>query len=532
MANISDYMKKLGAGRTAVLLGAGAMVVAALAVFFLMTQGPPYQVLYSHLSPEDSGAVIEKLKEQRVDYSVSGSAISVPADKVYEVRMQLAGEGIPQGGGVGFEIFDNSSFGITDFVQKVNYKRALQGELARTISQIKEIETARVHLAIPDKGVFLDDQKKSRAAIIIKLRNGATLKQEQVTAIVHLVSNSFDDLKTEDITVVDTTGRMWTRSGEQGGALTLSTAQLDYNRAVEKDLETRVQSMLEKALGTGKVVARVSAELENRQVERTEETYNPDGQVVRSEQRNKEKAVGGALAAAGVPGVLSNVPESGAKASGGSQSASQSNAQNEVINYEISKVVSHVVEPTGAVKRLTVAVLVDGSYDMVAGADGKEVKTYSARTDEELAKYTSMVKSAVGFNESRGDVITVVSTPFESDSLDIAQIEPEKAPLVPLYLVPVLVKYASAALVAIFAILFILRPIIKRLTQERTALEAIQNTLPGGLQATLAAGGSGGSYDDGAPVEEDDSLERLKHVVKNNPQQVALVLKGWIKESR
>ena len=229
--------------------------------------------------------------------------------------------------------------------------------------------------------------------------------------------------------------------------------------------------------------------------------------------------------------MLSNLPEGGAKSSN-SGSAAQSNAQNEVINYEISKVTSHVVEPTGAVKRLTVAVLVDGSYATVAGEDGKEIKTYSARTDEEISKYTSMVKSAVGFTESRGDVITVVSTPFETDSLDIAELEPEKAPLVPPYMIPVLVKYASAALVAIFAIIFILRPIIKRLTQERDALEAIQNTLPGGLQATLAAGNAKSAALDEGSIEARDSLDRLKTVVKNNPQQVAMVLKGWIKESR
>src|SRR4030065_42570 len=158
--------------------------------------------------------------------------------------------------------------------QVLYYKRAVQGELARTISQIKEIETARVHLAIPERGFFLDEQKKTRASIIIKLRGGATLRQEQVTAIVHLVSNSFRNLKTEDVTVVDTAGRMWTRGNEDNGSIRLSTAQLDYNRALEKDLETRVQSMLEKALGAGKVVARGSGEIDNRKVERTQGTHN------------------------------------------------------------------------------------------------------------------------------------------------------------------------------------------------------------------------------------------------------------------
>ncbi|MFQ5736016.1 MAG: flagellar basal-body MS-ring/collar protein FliF [Thermodesulfobacteriota bacterium] len=529
MANISEYFKKLGAGKTAVLLGVAAMAVAGIIVFLLMTQGPAYQVLYAQLSPEDSGAVIDKLKDRRIPYSVSGSSISVPADKVYEVRMELAGEGIPQGGGVGFEIFDNSSFGITDFVQKVNYKRALQGELARTISQIKAVDTARVHLAIPDKSVFLDEQKGSRASIILKLKSGKTLTQGQVSAIVHLVANSFENLKTEDVTIVDTSGRMWTTGDGEDDAMRLSTAQLGYKRTLEKDLETRVQSMLEKALGGGKVVARVSADVENRHVERTEETFNPDGQVVRSEQRTKDNSVGGLTVAAGVPGVLSNLP-GGAKAAG-KQAPPRSNSQNEVINYEISKVVSHVVEPVGGIKRLTVAVLIDGSYEMIKGDDGKEIRKYSARSEEEIAKYTQMVKSAVGFDQTRGDAITVVSTPFETDSLDFANMEPEAAPLIPPQFIPVIIKYASAALVALFAIVFLLRPIIKRLTQEKEALEAIQNTLPGGLQASLGHGGER-AFEAGEGRVEDDSIEKLKEVVKNNPQQVAMVLKSWIKEKR
>lgn len=529
MANILEYFKKLGAGKTAVLLGVAAMAVAGMAVMFLLSRSPSYQVLYAQLSPEDSGSVIEKLKEKRIPYSVSGSSISVPADKVYEVRMELAGEGIPQGGGVGFEIFDNTGFGVTDFVQKVNYKRALQGELARTIAQIKEIETARVHLAIPEKGVFLDEQKKARASIVVKLKPGASLSQGQVTAIVNLVSNSFENLKTDDITVVDTSGRMWTRGAEDDAAMRLTSSQLDYKKTIEKDFETRVQSMLEKALGAGNVVARVSADVETRKVERTEETYDPDGQVVRSEQRNKEKSIGGATAVAGVPGVLSNLPAGTGTSVAASQTPPQSENQNEVINYEISKVVSHVVEPVGEIKRLTVAVLVDGNYKMVAGSDGKEVKEYTARSEEDIATYTTMVKNAVGFNEDRGDVISVVSTPFEADSLDSVNLEPEAAPLIPPYLIPVGIKYGSAALVAVFAILFILRPIIKRLTQERAALEAIQHNLPGGFHEGLEHGAGRALYQG---VSEDESLARLKEVVKTNPQQVAMTLKGWLKEKK
>ncbi|HAO93678.1 MAG: flagellar M-ring protein FliF [Deltaproteobacteria bacterium GWC2_56_8] len=521
---INDLVKSLGK-TTALLIGVGALVVSAMIIFLLFNKGPEYNVLYSHLSPEDSGAVIEKLKEMKVAYAVNGTTISVPTDKVHETRMELAGEGLPQGGGVGFEIFDKTSFGVTDFVQKVNYKRALQGELARTISQIKEVEAARVHLALPEKGVFLDEQKKARASIILKLKPGKTLSQGQVSAIVHLAANSFDNLRPEDVAVVDTTGKMWTKGSEEESAMHLSASELEYKRSLERDLETRVQTMIEKAVGPNKVVARVSAEVDNKRIERTEETYNPDGQVVRSEHRNKENSVGG-VAALGVPGVLSNLPEAAQGQARAEGSPAQSNRSDEVINYEISKVTSHVIEPVGTVKRLTVAVLVDGNYEVAKDAAGKETRKYNARTDDEIAKFTDMIKGAVGFSQDRGDSISVVSTPFESE---FTEVEPEKPSVAQVYIMPMMpliIKYASVAVIAVFLILFIIRPLVKRATVEKAALEAIQRSLPQGLAKGLGPGGEH-ALESGEDME---SMGRLKDIVRNNPQQVAMVLKGWIKE--
>ncbi|MBI5469251.1 MAG: flagellar M-ring protein FliF, partial [Deltaproteobacteria bacterium] len=275
MEKISGFLKN---NSKAAAIAVAAVVITAVVSLFLMNQGPEYRVLFSQLSPEDSGAVIEKLKEKRVEYKVDGTAISVPAGKVYETRMELAGEGLPQGGGVGFEIFDKTSFGVTDFVQKINYRRALQGELARTISQIKEVDSARVHLAMPEKGVFLDEKKSARASIILRLKPGKTLSQGQVSSIVHLVANSFENLRPEDVTVVDTAGRMWTKGAEEDDVLKLTASQLEYKRSIEKDMESRIQSLLEKAVGMNKVVARVSVDVDTKQVERTEETFDPNSQ--------------------------------------------------------------------------------------------------------------------------------------------------------------------------------------------------------------------------------------------------------------
>lgn len=497
-------------------------MISLLVVTLLMSKGPEYQVLYAQLSPEDSGAVIEKLKEKRVPYKVDGTTIAVPFDKVHETRMELAGEGLPQGGGIGFEIFDKTSFGVTEFVQKVNYKRALQGELSRTISQIKEIESARVHLALPEKGVFLDEQKKSRASVIVKLKPGKTLNQGQVSSIVHLVANSADSLRPEDITVVDTAGKMWTRESGESDALHLSASQLEYKRSLEKDYENRLQSMLERAVGMDKVVARVSVEVDSRHTERTEEKFDPDGQVIRSEHRNKEKSIGG-TAALGVPGVLSNLPDTKNAGAAVNAAPPQSQKQDEVINYEISKVTSHVVEPIGAIKRLTVSVLVDGTYSATKGADGKEVNKYNARTEEELSKFTDMVKGAVGYSDARGDVITVVSAPFEAAFAE-AGIEAEKPSMISPQMLPVILKYATIALIAVFVILFIIRPVTRRMNQESNALEEIQKGMP----HALAAGSSELALTAGQ--KEEERIEKLKKVVRDNPQQVAMALKSWIKE--
>ncbi|MBI5587540.1 MAG: flagellar M-ring protein FliF [Deltaproteobacteria bacterium] len=522
MEKIFELLKQ---NRKTAALGVVAAVITAVVALFLFNQGPEYKVLFSQLSPEDSGAVIEKLKEKRIEYKVDGTTISVPAEKVYETRMELAGEGLPQGGGVGFEIFDKTSFGVTDFVQKINYRRALQGELARTISQIKEIESARVHLALPEKGVFLDEQKKARASIIVKLKPGKTLSAGQVSAVAHLVANSFENLRPEDVTVVDTAGRMWTKGSEEDNVLKLTASQLEYKRSVEKDMESRIQSMLEKTVGMNKAVARVSVDVDTKQVERTEETFDPNSQVVRSEQRNKEKTIGGAVAA-GVPGVMSNLPDSAKGPQTPNVTPSQSQRQDEVINYEISKVVSRVVEPVGGIKKMSVAVLVDGNYETVKGADGKETKKYSARTDAELAKYTDMVKGAVGYTKDRGDVITVVSTPFESDVPDNAP-ETEKQPIVPPYLVPVLIKYGAMVLVAVLAIFLVARPVIKKLMQEREGVTMTAQSREG----ALGQGANEYALQAGARPAEEETIHKLKKVVKDNPQQVAMVLKGWIKEN-
>ncbi len=527
---MANSAKGLGSIKSLLLLGILSVFVSGLVVFLLWGYGPAYQVLYSGLSGNDSGAIIDRLRELGVPYKVEGSAISVPSENVYETRMELAGQGLPQGDGIGYEIFDTSSFGVTQFVQKINYKRALQGELSRTITQLNEVDSARVHMSIPDTGSFFGEDRRARASVVVKLRPGKSLTGGQVESIVHLLANSTENLNTTDITVVDTQGRMWTRSSKDGdNAYGLGATQVEYRVGLEKDMERRIESMLEKTIGMDRVVARVSVDVETRHVEKTEEFFDPEGVVPRSEQSSKESTTGSVAGGSGVPGVLSNIP-GGTQGTGIGQSATpaQSKTDSETINYEISKTVSHTIEPINTTKRVSVSVLVDGTYDVSTDADGVETRTYVARTDEEIAMYVSMVEGAVGFSEDRGDEITVVSTPFTSELFAGAPPEEEAPPLIPMSLVPVLIKYVSVFLVALITILFILRPLVKRLLAEASGIGGGAVAAAGGGVPALEAGAE--EFVEAVQSDESKTLNMLKDSVKQNPEQAAMVLKGMVKE--
>jgi len=522
MAKVSKQVKSMGSMRL-VALSLLALVTAG-AIVFLVTwsQRAEYGVLFAGLDPEDAGAIIAKLGDRNIPYKMNGGIISVPEDKVYETRMELASEGLPGGAGVGYELFDKNNFGLTDFVQKINFRRAMQGELARSITEIKGVHSARVHLVIPEKGAFLEEDKKARASIVLKLRPGASLGRAEVAAIVHLVAGSLENLAPSDVTIVDTEGKLWTTDSEENSPTGIMASDMEYKKKVEAWLASRVQTMLEKALGRGKAVARLSVDLERRRVQRTEETYDPDSQVVRSEERSKESAADGA-GAGGVPGALSNVP--GGRGRKGAGKGTLSKRENEVINYEINKVVKSVVEPFGQIKRLSVAVLVDGTYaPSKGGADGEKEKKYMPRSEEEMAKITSMVKASVGFDEARGDSISVVNIPFKEDlPIPDTSTGEETVPIMT-RLMPLGVKYGTVGLSVIFLVIFVLRPIIKRLNVEKAALESIEKTLP----AALEKGEQRPALEAGE--KRVDETENLKRLVRENPRQAAMVLKGWMQE--
>jgi flagellar M-ring protein FliF len=497
---------------------------------------PENQVLFSNLSTEDAGEMVNKLKEKKILFQLSsnGTSILVARDQVYDTRLALAAEGLPKGGGVGFEVFDRSNLGATDFVQKLNYQRALQGELSRTIRQIKEVEQARVHIVTPKESLFLEDQKKPSASVLIKTRSGMKLDAGQVEGIVHLVASAIEGLDSGNITVVDTSGKILFKRNESTLLGQMSTHQLEYQRNIEENLKKKAQGMLEEVLGFNKAIARVSADIDFQQVDITEERYDPNS-VVRSEQKNSEKSsmISNARAASG--GKPENLPALKAPEEKGKAApepkartaesiplqSNQSERQNEVRNYEISRVNKRIKSPVGSVKKISAAVIVDGTYKEVADAKGKKGREYQARSPEEMKSIEAMVKKAIGYDEARGDQVEVINMPF---TWSVAE-EESKAVAGEWWKEYILISYKPlvSLILAVLFILFVVRPLVRRrasLPQEGTAYlpkPSLQPALPS---------------DTSQQPKSLDLKTQTVQLIQENPSKAVGIIKEWINEGK
>jgi flagellar M-ring protein FliF len=489
-------------------LVAAALICAAIfAVIILQARVADYSLLFAHMDNADAAEVVEWLKERKIPYRIesNGTAIYIPADKVYESRIELAGAGLPRGGGVGFEIFDKQSFGMTDFAQKINYLRAQQGELSRTISSLAPVEAARVHLALPEKRLFREQQKAGSASVILKLSSGRDLKESQVQGIIHLVAGSVEGIEAENVTVVDSTGRILSKNSSDEVAGPMTPGMLDYQQTLERRLESRAQSLLDRALGAGNSVVRVTAALNFLQHEQTEESFDPDKTAIRSEQSTQEKS--GGLTAGGVPGVQSNLGD--AAPSNGSTS---SNRTDETINYEVSKVINHKVFPVGTLKQLSVAVLVADRPG--AGGEGQE-----PRNEKELQAIRNMVASALGIDLTRGDKLEVSSMPFENAMFEMAETEIAAAPSYYEY-IP-FVKYGLLIVGAVLLYVLLARPVLKTLqgsSQIAMPMKTVEE-----LEAEL-------SRPDTLPRVQADPALRLRELAMQEQGAFAQIIKSWLRE--
>ena len=468
LSQLQNLFKSISLTKRMVLLTIAVGSVAGFVFLMNWAATPEFHPLYSHLDASDAGVIISRLKDEKIPYrlSANGSTILIPQELIYETRMNLASEGLPQGGSTGFELFDNTKLGMTEFAQNVNYQRALQGELVRSINGFEEVDSCRVHIVMPEKSLFIKEEESASASVVLKLKHGKWLSQQQVQGIVHLVSSSVSRLTPENVTVVDNSGRLLTGRSDSAGLSTLSSDQLDHQVKVERKLETRVLSMLEKALGANRAIVRVSCALNFKQHEMTEERFFPENQVVRSEQTYNETAKESDPVPKGIPGIQSNLPETSAALNQTTEQEDTTFAkQDRTVNYEIGKLTSRTLEPVGGVERISVAVMVDGTYQSTVTEDGETETSYVPRSSEELTQIENLVKRAVNFDAQRGDQVEVVNIPFETSPM--AQTETDStilrwldhlAPYKPYF------KYAFLSLFLCLTFLFVVKPLIKWLT--------------------------------------------------------------------
>lgn len=528
-----------------IFLVLGVAVVAGLVTF---AKQPEFRVLYSDLAAEDVSAIVDELKSKKILYRIGdgGDSIAVPAQDYYEIKMSLATAGLPRGSSLGFEIFDRKSTGMTEFQQQIAFMRAMQGELERSISQISAVEKCRVHLALPKETLFKEDRRDATASVVLELKNNAKLAEDEIEGITFLVAGSVDGLEPEFVTIMDSRGRILSKRKSDDMAGPVNSAMIDYQRKLETTLEQRIVELLGRVVGGDKVAAKVSAFLDFRQITKVEEKYDPDTQVARSEQMVEEKSQGKEQSSSGAPGVDANLPE-GAGAAGGQSNTNQNDRKQETINYEISKITSQISEPVGEIKRLSVAVMVDGTYG--ASEDGEAVegaeKTYQPRTEAEMEKLTGLVKTAIGFTETRGDQLVVENIQFSP----IFESAPPPAAGMDRDLIGMIVNYV------LYGVLFLLVAymgvrMLRFLTTEPTyeRMGEMTGLLPVGVdefEARLAAGptgprmlGAAESDVSEAPVNEEEQRRRkmeesrrnMLENVSKDPKAVALMVRRWLKE--
>lgn len=518
-------------GQRTALVGVMAASLTVLLVVGVWGQRPDFTTLYANLNPVDAGQVVEQLKAARTPYRVedSGTRILVPAGVVHETRLALATAGLPQGGGVGFELFDRSSFGATDFVQKLNYQRALQGELARTIGQIREVQQARVHIVLPQPSVFTDRERAATASVVVGLRPGARLSAEQVRGIVHLVSGSVEGLQADHVTVIDSAGRMLSQRADRSlGAGTAS--QLEYQTGIETELMRRVQGMLDEVLGAGKASVRVSAQVEFSHGERTEERVDPNT-VVRSEQRTTENAKNSSTRPAGIVGTTANIGTPPAPVAG-TTSNSETVKEQESIQYEVGRVVERRTLVAGDVKRLSVAVLVDPPYKVTPGPNGTEQKIAVPRDKAELEKIRATVMRAVGFNAARGDEVEVAELAFDTSTVERERVVAERAEREAFWWSTA--RQGGIALGVLFLVLFGLRPLLAALRRGPSAggrVDLREPALPEGAIGAQLAAKAAAALNPAQILkgrEREELQSKIASMARANPDQVAQIIRSWM----
>jgi len=557
---ITEGLARLSSSQKIALMVGLAAIAAIIIGGLLYGSQPSYKVLFSNLSEKDGGAIITSLEQMNVPhkFSESGGAILVPADKVHDARLRLATQGLPKGGSIGFELMENQKFGISQFLEQVNYQRALEGELARTIQTIGSVQMARVHLAIPKPSVFVREEQKPTASVMLQLYPGRQLEPQQIAGITHLVSSSIPQLPVSNIAIVDQNGTLLSQLKSPAGDAGLDPTQLKYTRELEASVIKRIQEILSPITGNENVRVQAAADIDFSQQEQTAESFkpnaNPANATIRSQQSSEQaQASPNPL---GVPGALTNQPPVPATApittpavpGAAAQAGAAANAQGRVnsagitanisnvgqpisarkdstINYEVDRTITHTKNQLGRVKRLSVAVLVNHKLDK--DKSGKVAPR--PLSEAEIKQLNELARDAMGFSQQRGDTLTVVNSPFTPPKEELGA---------PFWKNPdffdflkELAKYGLIAGVVLYIVLSVIRPLVKQMFPPMTEQEARARSVGGTLSTTDEA-----SAEENAEEEElnmayasyEKKLSKAKEIATQDPKAVANILREWI----
>ncbi|MGQ9749921.1 flagellar basal-body MS-ring/collar protein FliF [Desulfosoma sp.] len=501
------------------ILSIGSIVLLAGSLGYLVyaVNRVEYAPLLSDLSETELASIVDVLRKKKIPYKLSGShAVSVPKEKLYETRLVLASEGLPRGSGMGFEIFDQQRLGSTEFVQQINYQRALQGELARTIAQMEEVQECRVHLTLSEETLFKEDQKPARASVFLKLKPGSKLGAKQLQAVAHLVSSAVKGLDPENVTIMSTDGKVFYRKEGSADDQSMSPTQLEIKNRLEEDLRSKVEGMLARVVGADKVTAQVSVELDFSRLQIAEDIYDPDSAVVRSQQKTLENSQGAAPQARGNPDAPINIEGNVLQAE--EKQSKIFNRQKETVNYEINRVSRQILRVPGTIKKLSVAVIVDGPYQTQPGQNGSAERVFVGRSPQEVKTLEDLVKKAVGFDEARGDQVTVSNVAFAAEEQNVGAVSVDNK------YVALLKKHQQLlfnVLLTLLVFLFVVRPFMKRFQKmgEEGAGAQTSPALPEGAAEELIEGPRV------LPLRD-----QVVALVQENPMQAAQVIRAWMRE--
>ncbi len=529
-----------GIGKLPIVRQVGLMVAFAAAVaiglaIVLWSQEPNYRMLYGSLSSQEVMNITAELDKNGIQYQLNEltGAIMVPADRVHEARLKLAGLGLPKGQGVGYELLEkDQGFSTSQFIETARYQRAIEGELARTISALNSVQSARVHLALPKQSAFVRARKKPSASVMLNLYQGRVMSAAQAASITHIVASSVPNLEVEDVTVVDQNGRLLSMP-ETADSMRYTATQFDYRKKLEEYYIKRIETILAPLVGVDKVRAQVVAELDFTAVEQTQESFNPEQSAIRSEQSIEENR--GVSGAGGVPGTLSNQPPGGGRTEGELMAEGGAAARNTsrrlVRNYEVDKTISHIRKPTGSLSRLSAAVVVDERR--IVAEDGT-VST-EALSEAEMERIRALVREAIGFSEARGDTVHIVNAPFQAGP----EMEPLPEPgiLEQPWVWDVAKQIAGLAVLA-FLVFGVLRPVLKNLAS--TGQEPAVTVGPDGqvllenmAEDSVSIGADGEEVPQLAgpsPAQQqyENQLTAAKGMATQDPAVVAQVVKQWV----